>query len=253
MPKKENQSADSGPPFSDTMADILDKVSYRRVSAEHVNDPVYRLRYEAYRRENFIPINSQMVLEDDWDKAPNARCYGVYIGDQLVSSVRIHHVASTESVSPSRTLWPEVLTPILEQGKSYIDPTRFTADHEASLAYPLLPFITLRIAVMASDHYDVDYCVGAVRQEHGAFYRRVFRSALMGEERHFNGLRFPMYLYVADRAILRGLYGRYPVFRSTPEERTALFDATGENVYTKKVKLTALLALRDSMELPEEA
>ena len=27
-------------------------------------DPVYRLRYEAYRREEFIPINSQQVVRD---------------------------------------------------------------------------------------------------------------------------------------------------------------------------------------------
>ena len=42
------------------------RVSYRRVDLKDIDlDPVYRLRYDAYRREEFIPVNSQKVSGDD--------------------------------------------------------------------------------------------------------------------------------------------------------------------------------------------
>ena len=47
--------------FALTLIDLLDRVRYRRVSPQDQLDPVYRLRYEAYRREDFIPINAQEI------------------------------------------------------------------------------------------------------------------------------------------------------------------------------------------------
>ena len=56
--------------FATSLIDLLDRVHYRRVSADEQLDPVYRLRYEAYRREDFIPINSQGITRDAYDDAP---------------------------------------------------------------------------------------------------------------------------------------------------------------------------------------
>ena len=55
--------------FALTLIDLLDRVQYRRVSLEEQFDPVYRLRYEAYRREEFVPINSQQITRDAFDDA----------------------------------------------------------------------------------------------------------------------------------------------------------------------------------------
>ncbi len=143
--------------FAGALIDLLDRVEYRRVSLKDQFDPVYRLRYEAYRREDFVPINSQRISTDSYDSSPNAYGFGVYIDGQLVSSIRFHHVTPETRDSPSRSIWPEVLDPILDAGRSYIDPSRFTADHEASLAYPALSFLTLMIVAMASVHFDVSY------------------------------------------------------------------------------------------------
>ena len=44
--------------FAGTLIDILDRVEYRRVRADEQLDPVYQLRYEAYRREDFIPFSA---------------------------------------------------------------------------------------------------------------------------------------------------------------------------------------------------
>jgi hypothetical protein len=229
--------------FAETLIDLLDRVEYRRVRLEEQFDPVYRLRYEAYRREEFIPINSQQIAGDDFDLAPNASCYGVYIDGTLVSSLRFHHVTPEQRSSPSRSIYPEILGAMLDEGKSYIDPSRFTADHEASLAFPALPFLTLRIAAMASVHYDVDYCLASVRPEHAAFYRRVFLAKQLGGEQYYPGLQFPVCMYAAEVPTIRDtVYKRYPFFMSTEDERQKMFGS--ESFAVKSIQPTARLAQR---------
>lgn len=224
--------------FAGTLIDLLDRVSYRRVSLSEQFDPVYRLRYDAYRREDFVPINSQRVTIDPFDYSPNVFCYGVYIDGALVSSVRFHHVTPEVPDSPGRSVWPEVLDPVLADGGSYIDPSRFTADHEASLAFPALPFLTLRIVVMAAIHFDARYVLSAVRAEHGAFYKRVFNSMQMGEPRNFAELTFPMVLFMADVPLIKEqVFSRYPFFRSTAEERHALFEGQHTRAIRPSVRL----------------
>ena len=88
--------------FATSLIDLLDRVHYRRVSVQEQFDPVYRLRYEAYRREDFIPINSQQITRDKFDDAPNCHCFGIYIDDRLVSSIRLHAVSAEQPTSPSR-------------------------------------------------------------------------------------------------------------------------------------------------------
>lgn len=210
--------------FAETLLDILDQVSYRRVMPGEALDPVYRLRYEAYRREDFIDVNAQEITRDDYDDAPNCHTFGVYIGDQLASSVRLHVVNRFARISPSRLIFPEVLDGFIDEGNTYIDPSRFTADRELTLTYPALPFLTLRVAVMAVEHFKARYCISSVRAEHGAFYRRVFGATLQAGDAHFPGLKFPVRLYVTDCAeAMAPMMRRYPFFRSSAAERHALF------------------------------
>src|SRR3569833_2226156 len=81
--------------FTEALMDILDRVEYRRVNPYDLDDPVYRLRYEASRREDFYPANSLGVLRDgfdDYERYPNSWTYGVYIDGALVSSLRLHYL-----------------------------------------------------------------------------------------------------------------------------------------------------------------
>jgi len=227
--------------FATTLIDLLDRVRYRRVLGDEM-DPVYRLRYEAYRREEFIAANPREIVRDEFDDLPNVYCYGVYIDDRLVSSVRFHHLTPAFRESPSHSVFTDVLDPLLDQGITVLDPGRFTADYEASLAYPALPFLTLRIPTIAIWHFQVKYCLNSVRPEHSAFYRRVFRSIQLSEARYYHGLSFPMVLYACDLlSIEADLFRRYPFFRSTSEERHQLFE-TEEPVGI--VQPTARLAQR---------
>lgn len=238
-------SSDSKAPsrFASSLIDILDRVQYRRVSPADQFDPVYALRYQAYRREEFVPINSQEITRDAYDDAANCYCFGVYIDEQLVSSIRLHIATPDDPTSPSRAIWPEVLGGILADGGSYIDPSRFTADHEASLAYPALPYLTLRVAVMACKHFEARYCISSVRPEHAAFYKRVFGSTQLAGEGYWGELTFPVCLYASYLPVMypRTLE-RFPFFMSTAEERATLFGQALRGM--KAISPTARMAHR---------
>ncbi|GLQ54429.1 N-acyl amino acid synthase FeeM domain-containing protein [Devosia nitrariae] len=243
----------AGPPsrFSDTLLDILENVSYARVHPEIIDDPVYRLRYLAYTREGFMDHNPEEICIDDLDKTANVMCFGIYIEDELVSSIRLHHVTARHRQSPSMKVYPEVLNPMLDRGMSFIDPSRFTADHEASLAYPALPFLTLRIAAMASVYFEADLCLALVRPEHAAFYRRVFGSEQIAGVRTYPGLHFPVGLYGAQVDTIRARVAqRFPFFLSTYEERHQLFSSalngSGERVMASA--RTAYERAREALE-----
>ncbi len=211
--------------FAGALLDVLDRVSYARIDMAEVDNPVYRLRYEAYRREEFVPFNDAGVVIDDLDETPNAMCYGVLIDGELVSSLRLHHLTDAMRFSPSWKVFPDLLEPMLMSGQHFIDPSRFTADYEASLAYPALPFLTLRLAVMATIYFRADMCLALVRPEHTAFYRRVFGSEQMGGTRDYPGLAFPVQLFGArvEGARYQSIFSRYPFFLSSEAEREALF------------------------------
>ena len=213
--------------FAGTLMDVLDRVEYSRVPMDVADNPVYRLRYEAYRREEFVPFNDAGVVVDDLDDTPNASCFAVHIDGELVSSLRLHHLSSRHPYSPSMKVFPDVLGPLLEQGQHFIDPSRFTADYEASLAYPALPFLTLRIAVMATIYYRADNCLALVRPEHAPFYKRVFGSEAMAGTRPYPGLAFPVGLYGAkvESSRYQSIFSRFVFFLSTVEEREKLFGA----------------------------
>ncbi len=234
--------------FAGTLLDILDRVEYSRVRMDVTDNPVYRLRYEAYRREESVPFNDAGVVVDDLDTAPNGMCFGVHIDGELVSSLRLHRISAEQPYGASMKTHADVLTPLLARGETFIDPSRFTADYEASLAFPSLPFLTLRIAVLASVHFKADACLALVRPEHTAFYRRIFGSEGMSEPREYPGLAFPVQLFGAYvNTKLPNTLKRYPFFMSTEDERRQLFDRPFDEQFESPQRNSSRLAYERAM------
>ncbi len=226
--------------FSGALIDVLDDVSYARVDAGVIDDPIYKLRYRAYRREGFMDHNAEEICVDDLDETANAMSFGIYIKGDLVSSIRLHHLTAEHRRSPSMKVFPDILEPLIDDGMSFIDPSRFTADYEASLAYPALPFLTLRVAAMASVHFHADQTLAIVRPEHGAFYKRVFGSVPMSEVRAYPGLHFPVTLLGATvESIRTRVAQRFPFFLSTSEERAELFSQSVKQGAHMRIKASA--------------
>lgn len=227
--------------FAATLMDILDRVEYRRVDLSQLSDPVFRLRYDAYRREDFIPANGDEIAADDLDTVPNGMGFGIYIDGNLVSSLRLHHLSAEHRHSPSMTAYADLLHPMLDKGMHFVDPSRFTADREAALAFPALPFLTLRLAAMACEYFVPDYCLSSIRQEHAAFYKRVFASEQWAGVRYLGGgLKFPVCLYAASYSAIRNqVADRFPFFMSTPQEREKMFGPNPGAHYLGLIQPTA--------------
>ncbi len=211
--------------FNDRVSQLLDKIDFRLMDSQEQREAVARLRYESYLREGAIPPNPARMFADPYDERGNAWIFGLYIGDELASSVRIH-VASKESPTfPSLSVFRDLLEPDLQAGATIIDPTRFVTDPRLSRLYPGLPHATVRLCWMAAEHFDAMHLLAAVRAEHQAFYRRLFDHRTICGPRDYPLLSKPITLMTVDyRTVMERVHRRYPFFRSTYFERRMLFN-----------------------------
>jgi hypothetical protein len=143
-------------------ADPLEHVDYRLAETSEEKDDIYRLRYRAYLREGAIlPSESQRVT-DRYDDAPNAWTFGIYVYGELYSSIRVSVLTSEWRGSPSSEMFGDILHPMLDRGRTVIDPTRFVADPEKARRFPELPYVTVRLGWIACGHFNADIGLAAL-------------------------------------------------------------------------------------------
>ena len=211
--------------FSDHVTQLLTKVDYRRADSVEEREAAYRLRYKAYLREGTISADSSGTFSDPYNKTDNAYLFGLHIGGQLASSLRLHPASRERPECPSLDVFPEYLQPELDAGKVLIDSTRFVANELLSRLHRGLPYATLRLCILAAEHFRADYLLAAVRSEHREFYRRAFNLRTICKPRPYPLLAKPislMRLHFPSAA--EELYRRYPFFRSSFCERRRLFE-----------------------------
>ncbi|GKX34981.1 MAG: hypothetical protein MnENMB40S_25990 [Rhizobiaceae bacterium MnEN-MB40S] len=219
MDKSSKQSV-----FNEKLLGILDKVEYRRISYTEDFEDIARLRRKAFLAADIMPFLGDSAV-DDYDFDPQSYVFGVYYDEELVSTVRIHHVTPDHRVSPARNAFPEVLDPLLDAGKTIIDPARLAADPAIVREIPAIPYLTLRIATMATDYFKVDHCLAFVKTTHEAFYTRVFEAyRLLQPQYNWNNYNVDaVLLSVNVPATLPRLYTRFPFFRSQLFEQKMMF------------------------------
>ncbi|WFU41914.1 acyl-homoserine-lactone synthase [Bradyrhizobium sp. CB82] len=221
-------------------ADLLTDVDYRLTETHAEKEEIYNLRYRAYLRERAVKESPDGRVTDRYDDLPNSWTFGVYLQGELCSSVRISLLTAEWRESTSTDVFPDILLPRLDRGEVMIDPTRFVADPDKAKRVPELPYLTLRIAYMACEHFKADLGLAIVRPEHQAFYRRVFLHATIAEPRLVPGLTKPFGLMAADFPSFRKkVFERYPVMRSTAFERRMLFERRGERQVAQRRVLVA--------------
>lgn len=216
-----------------TMMQLLEHVEYRLITGGEDLEAIYRLRYQSYVRSGMCgPIASGM-FEDRWDNLPNSFRFGVYYYGELVSTLRFHYISSEQPYSPSVDAYPDVLLPRLARGETFIDGTRFAADPDNAPAPGVLPFLTLRIAMVASRYFGQDSVLTPVKVEHSAFYARFFNAEQRTEARLFPGVLAPIALFEipAGENMLRTL-DRFPFYHSTPMEQRLMFGNAAINKLT---------------------
>ena len=69
-------------------------------------------------------------------------------------------------MSYTTDVFGDVLHPRLDKGEVFIDPSRFVADPDKAKRFPELPYLTLRLAYLACEHFNADIGLALVRAEH---------------------------------------------------------------------------------------
>ncbi len=211
--------------FFGRVSRLIASVDYRRADSHAQREAIRRLRDQAYRREVAISTDSATTFIDSYDETDNAHIFGLYIGGELASSLRLHVGSKSQLTFPSLEVFPEYLRPELDAGKVFIDTTRFVADERLSRRYRDLPYATLRLCMLAAEHFAADRLLIAVSPEHQTFYRQAFDCELACGPRPYPQTPKPMSLMTlsfpsaADR-----LYRRHPFFHSSGSERRKLFE-----------------------------
>lgn len=211
--------------FTDGLIDYLQEVDYRLITTPDEKKEIYKFRYQSFLRDNAVAEGSVDYLTDDYDKMDNCWLFGVHYHQKLASSVRIHLVTPETPHSPSVDVFPDIVRPMIDKGYKIVDPSKFVSDAAATNHFPVLPFLSFRLACMASDYFDADYCLVSVSAVHSSFYQRIFGLTPVCEPRPYPQLKTPICLMRANVAELwDGLIEKYPVFRSTFTERRMMFE-----------------------------
>ena len=216
--------------FAARVAKLLERVEYRRADTPEDKEAIFRLRYEAYARDGFIEPDASGLFSDPADDSPNVWLIGVYIDGVLASSIRLHIASRPHQFLPETKAFPDIVGPHLEVGDLMIDASRQTSRFEFTRAYAFLPYITMRSAFLAEDHFGADYILAASRPEYQAAFRRMFGSVNWAAPRPYLPLNRRHALIAYDcRALRQKTRTRYPFMESTIEERRRLF-ARSSNV-----------------------
>jgi hypothetical protein len=211
--------------ISERGAQLLDRTDYRLAETEADKEAIYRLRYRAYLHEGAIEPRVDGRLTDRFDNLPNSWIFGVYIDGLLASSIRISLATQANPETPAVDAFRDLLEPELAQGKVVVDPNRFVADPLRKDKFAELPYLTVRLGYVACAYFNADIGTATVRQEHQAFYRRVFLQEALCAPRPYPTLTKPLCLMAADYLSVREkIFERYPFFRSSYFERRMLFE-----------------------------
>lgn len=234
------RSASSG--FVGKLMRLLDHVEYRRIESREDLEAVARIRYKAYDQIGLAPASGSMMIDEE-DFASNAHVIGIYYEERLVSTIRIHHLSQRERTGLATVCFPDVMGPLLDAGRTFIDPVRFAADPEVLRELPGIPYLTLRIATMATDYFKTDYCLSVIKPNHKAFYQRIFNSKPLVEPRHLDRFGCLVELYGSNaHEELQGIYNRFAFFNSEAFERRMMFSRETMGMPVLTVRPTARYA-----------
>lgn len=210
--------------MQERVAALLPRVTYLHAAEGPAREAIFRMRYDAYRREGSIAERADGSFSDPVDDQPNCYLVGVAIDGALAGAIRVSVSLPWHPDIPTGHVFGDVLQRELAAGTVIVDPTRFVADKDLSRAYPELPYLTLRVPWLAMEHFQAEIMLAAVRPEHQAFYRKLWGHVTICEARPYPNLAKPVALMALYYPLAKGeVHARHPFFRSVEREREAMF------------------------------
>ena len=209
--------------FSGRLLATLDHVEYRRIETQEDFEDIARLRYNAYKARGVLPLSATSML-DEIDFDDHAYVFGVYYYEQLVSTLRVHHVTPDHRICQSSGIFPDAINDLLDEGMTLIDPARFAINAEFANERSALPYLTVRPTIMAAIHFDADRMLQHIRPAHAAFYKRFFYAETVVPPTMTKTYGFDLTLLASRTRELRSkLMRRFPAFQSEAYERRLMF------------------------------
>ena len=149
--------------FADRLNRFLGRVTHKCAETDEDYSHVFSTRYTAYRRQDIIVERKDGWLFDhDFDFTENSFLTMTLIDDKFASTFRIHVASKLSEPLPSRGVFEDLIDPHLAAGLTVVDPTRLAARLDDARTYPELPFIALRPAWLAAEHFDADIVLATV-------------------------------------------------------------------------------------------
>jgi len=214
-----------GSTFATKLLSYLQQADYKVAFSKEDREEIYRLRYQSYLQEGAIDPNPSEMFSDVYDDFDNCWTFGIHLERQLASTIRFHVISPEQRYGPAYDVFRDLVEPMIDDGMTLIDPTRFASEQAATREFPEMPFLTLRVACMAYEYFDAEYVLATVRKEHAAFYRRVFNAEFMCDPRPYPTLKSRICLLRANvRGVREKLARRYPIFESSLTERRMIFE-----------------------------
>lgn len=236
--------------FTDGLIDYLQEIDYQLAVTNEEKEKIYKFRYHSYLREKSINSDASERFTDDYDDMDNCWNFGIEYQNKLASSIRIHLVSKENPKSPSLDVFPDVVGPMLEDGYRVIDPTKMVSDSSATNYFPVMPFLAFRLACMASDYLEADYCLISIFESHAAFYERIFGLKPICDPRPYPQFNSRVCLMCANVSTLwDGLIAQYPVFSSTFTERRMLFDKPVEPIQSISDNIVDIESIPNKIQL----
>ena len=241
--------------FSDHVFKLLERVEHRVASNPSEREAAFRLRYDAYRRIGFLKPRLNDTLYDPlYDDDPMAWTTLSFVDGELAGTVRVNFAADENAVLPGLQAFSDILAPRLRRRQKIVEFTRLAAKISLSRVHPELPYIVMRPGFMAAQHLEADFAVATPREEHIAFYKRAFGAELWCKPRDYPGLTARLACMGADYRVVRSaIEARYPFYKSTAAERTALFEARDLSRDMRSPPARALCLTGSGAEAPSPA
>ncbi|MDV6225486.1 hypothetical protein R2G56_04230 [Nitratireductor aquimarinus] len=211
--------------FIDGVMALLERTEYRRCDTSEDREEIFHLRYRSYHAHGFVPETEGQIVKDDLDDLPNCYNFAVYIDKRLVSTVRLHQIDHDNPLGPVTKGFGDIMLPHIDDGETCINPSMLAADPDIAREYRALPYVSLRLVIAAYEYFHSTYCACLIRQEHTAFYRRIFGARQMSPERAYPPISIPLMLFGGICSKEFGpIVERFPFFLSTKSEQRLLFE-----------------------------
>lgn len=213
----------------------LEGFTYRRIFNDEDFADLGELRRQVYLNAYSFNEPDDQPVYDHFDYEDATQNFGIYYYDKMVSAIRINLVGADYPLTPSQRWFQEVWDPLIAQGMRFVDPNRFVVNGAFSDEHPILPFLTLRIAHMATAHYQTDYCAAFVSVSHEGFYRRIFKATRLAGPRKFDAYNKKFVMMGGPLHSLPDIEARFPIFEHTDTERRMLFEPAANGLYQLSV------------------